>query len=893
MPSTQLIDWNLPLVPAVAQRLIDRAEGEIIDLSSQMVLVPTVQSGRRLLERLALSCAGNQQGLLPPRITTPDQFLQDALKDQKIATEAEVLASWMSVFASIRLRDYIAVFPVEPPVSNGWLLSTAQRFKQLRDELGGEGMDIAEAASKAAEAGQESERWEQLARLEACYYQTLKGAKRLDPIQARKKAATHYAPPKSIERIILVATVDPQPLPLKALQSAEQSIPVEIWAYGGDPEAFDVWGRPVTEFWIQRPLKLENWDCQIHTLATPKQCAVKITTLTVNKAPESLLLGLADPQLTSYVETAFHKADIPCYNPKGQALNQASAGRLAELLCLLSSTPDITTIRSLLQHPDFYRWLGCEQSQSSLLQTLDRIFEKHLAPEIDSLLHFANRQERTQALAQALQQIQELIKDLRSAAHFSEALAIALEAIYKGVQRNQTEGTVPINEQAKSLRLLLEHTGEAEAGFKRMTRELARSTLLQRLATSKIYPDRASNAHDLLGWLELLWNDAPHLVIAGLNEGIVPESVNGDAFLPEVLRETLGLRTNQDRFARDAYLLEALCRRRVKDGRIDLLIPQVANDGSPLKPSRLLFQAEREQLLPRVRTLFQGSATASQSEPYTNAWKLVPPQGIESPKSLSVSALKNYLQCPFRFFLKHLLKMQPLDVANRELSPAAFGNLFHDTVEILKGREFTEALQAKPLLEELQATADQLLRSRYGNRLSFALRLQREALMSRIQSFVRHQIEDIQNTGRIIILDTENAFEVAIDQLTIRGRIDRIDLRGDVRELIDYKTSDTATTPTKAHLALVGKKAPPAHLPEAAYLDMGKKTYRWTDLQLPLYVKSQQSESEALPQVAYFNLAKTLEKSGLSRWDDFSQEQLDSAQTCATAIVQQIQAGVF
>lgn len=42
--------------------------------------------------------------------------------------------------------------------------------------------------------------------------------------------------------------------------------------------------------------------------------------------------------------------------------------------------------------------------------------------------------------------------------------------------------------------------------------------------------ERPAGALDLLGWLELLWEDAPHLVVAGVNDGNVPEATVGDVF---------------------------------------------------------------------------------------------------------------------------------------------------------------------------------------------------------------------------------------------------------------------------------------------------------------------------------------------------------------------------
>ena len=158
--------------------------------------------------------------------------------------------------------------------------------------------------------------------------------------------------------------------------------------------------------------------------------------------------------------------------------------------------------------------------------------------------------------------------------------------------------------------------------------QLVRSTFQHSLRHTAVYSDRPSNAHDLLGWLELLWNDAPQLILAGINETIVPESVSGDAFLPESLRIKLGLRTNEQRFARDAYLIEALCHRRREKGSIQILVPQMTTDGSPLKPSRLLFLGHSSTLLARTKKLFSPSENNTGKITHTLPWKLKPPSSL-------------------------------------------------------------------------------------------------------------------------------------------------------------------------------------------------------------------------------------------------------------------------
>ena len=898
MPTTTLLDWNAALLPQLTERLLSFSRGPVLDLGSLLVVVPTSQSGRRLRESLALQMADQGRGLLPPQIVTPDLLLTEALRtgDQDIANDAQCTAAWVEVLAQINFDHFQSLFPLPPEPSLRWQLGMANRLMQLRNELGEEGLSLEEAAKRAAEHAVESERWNQLARLEALYLDQLRSRQVRDPKQARREAARSYRVPTDIQRIILAASPDPQPLPLQALQHIEPQIPIEVWLYADNPELFDEWGRPLTEMWQARALKLEDWDCRLSTQRDFKQTAQQVAELATGAEPESVLIGLTHAELNPVVADRFRAAGSPCYDPEGEPLNHGSVGRLAECLCELAAanSPTIHQLRSLLQHPDLFAWLDSKATQSALLIQLDTIFEKHLSADLNSMLQFTSGGEDTIALQQTLQQIQSLRQQLKGK-QLSLSLATVLQAIYAAHPLSQrTEDAIPFAEAAKAIRKQLEQVAATEATFKQLPQDFSRCILTQALKSSKVYPDRPTNAHDLLGWLELLWNDAPHLILAGMNEGNVPESIVGDAFLPENMRQALGLRTNAQRFARDAYLIEALCRRRSDQrGRIDILVPQRAADASPLKPSRLLFLGPPTSLLPRTRALFSEGSEDQAKTSHSSPWILSPPQGIALPKRLSVSALKNYLECPFRFFLRHILHMRPVDVRSRELTPASFGNLVHDTLDRLSHEQLAAAKSPADLIKTLHAIAERLIQHRYGRQLSFALRIQKEAVLHRLNAFAEHQIEDIRTNGSIHILETESQFEIEIAGMPIRGRIDRIDRRGAHLELIDYKTADSAKTPQEAHLKPVAKKAPPAHLPEAAFFEYEGKSYRWIDLQLPLYMLSHKQSSDTRPSLAYFNLAKTLDKSGLCRWDSFSLDHLDSARNCAESIINQIKAGIF
>ena len=160
-----------------------------------------------------------------------------------------------------------------------------------------------------------------------------------------------------------------------------------------------------------------------------------------------------------------------------------------------------------------------------------------------------------------------------------------------------------------------------------------------------------------------------------------------------------------------------------------------------------------------------------------------------------------------------------------------------------------QTLNHQTTVNELKNTlhkhAKNLIKKRYGKKLTFALRLQQEVLLNRLSAFCQRQVEDIQINGRIDSIDTEVDFvDFKIEGYRVNGRIDRIDYRGDRIELIDYKTSDNPKDPIKSHLVKLSQKAPPLHLPKEAFFEYNGKTFRWVNLQLPLYALATQSTNK-------------------------------------------------
>jgi ATP-dependent helicase/nuclease subunit B len=400
-------------------------------------------------------------------------------------------------------------------------------------------------------------------------------------------------------------------------------------------------------------------------------------------------------------------------------------------------------------------------------------------------------------------------------------------------------------------------------------------------------PDRAI---ELQGWLELLFEDAPHLVVAGLNDGCVPEAVARDAFLPEALREKLGLKTDGGRLARDAYVLAALDACRRTGGRLDLLFGKVSAIGDPLRPSRLLLQGADAALPARVELLFRSIGAGRPGPAWTRAWPLQPP-GAPRLERIGVTAFRDYLQCPFRFYLRHALDLSSFDAHKTELDAPDFGTLCHSAFEAM-AREpgLRDSVDAAQLRAFLHQALERELRARYGSDLTLPLLIQLESARQRLARAAEVQAE--QRAQGWIIEAAEKSFFLPVGPIRVNGKIDRIERHAGTgwRRVLDYKTSDRPMPPRQAHVRRAGRDE--SATPGFARFTADGEEWVWTDLQLPLYLAALGSGDGPVA-AGYFNLPKAAGDTAVSVWEGYDDTWRGAAERCAEGVAAAIAAGVF
>lgn len=920
VPRRVFLGWDRPLLAAAVDALTAEWPGGVLDLSDRLVVVPTRQSGRRLREALAERAAANGVGVFPPRVlTTEALFSEMRSTGRPVATPVESLMAWATVLEALPIGDYAALFPQPPQRPDfAWAVRLARSWQEVRRTLGESGWSMGTVAARlAADHHPEAERWADLARLEIAYLDTLARSGRDDDQVARQQTAASPHSPPGITRLEWLGVSDP---PESAVQVAarlgEMGWVVTVWiaAPSERGSAFDDWGRPCPEAWNSArdmPLPLDR----IHLAAGPVEQAAVVRSLAAGHVdPASTLgLGVADAEVAdALLMVAAHggqksPGEFPCHRPDGVPAGDHELWHVLNGWSQLAQERSFRALGRWLRFPvaaaclKRRSGLGDAMSQARLLEAWDAYLNDHLPQALADGRSFED------PVVNALTAEAEKWLDDFSRRGLSEAVSCLLTELYDGRQfsmarpgsgsfivlaRELTEWTRQVEGAVQALGVS-PSPGELLA----MVLDLMRDTRLDE-------PDRPAEAVDVNGWLEIAWDPAPHVIVAGMNDGRLPEVIVGHAYLPESLRVRLGLhRTNAARLARDAHQLQALLSsREATGGRVDVVLGRTSAAGDALRPSRLLFLRPDDELPERVAAVFGDERLPDPSAAPARrlAWRLRVPTAPRF-KRLSVTAIRAYLTCPFRFYLRHGLRMEEVDPEPRELDAAAFGVLCHAALKVLVVDPMLRRCSDESVVADgLRSEVRRLLRASHGDALTVPLQVQLASAERRLAAAAAWHAASVGEGWEPVHAEVTLAELLGapflMDGMEITGRIDRVDARGSQRRIIDFKTNDSPHAVAEAHL---GKALSPATAAAGSWppwqLARTKqgKSHAWRDLQLPLYALAGRQAWGDAPEVGYYQLAKAVSDGAYHPWTDLTDELIEQAAGCAQGIVEAVQSGVF
>jgi ATP-dependent helicase/nuclease subunit B len=192
--------------------------------------------------------------------------------------------------------------------------------------------------------------------------------------------------------------------------------------------------------------------------------------------------------------------------------------------------------------------------------------------------------------------------------------------------------------------------------------------------------------------------------------------------------------------------------------------------------------------------------------------------------SFSASALDVYLRCPIRFYYRYLLKLKEKDEMSDDLDAQDVGKFIHTVLKNYYEQFVDIPLKSSHLdIVRMEHLTENLFSETFGKKPSGSAFLLKQQIHRRLKEFLTGYQAQVIDQGPVMIHALEKKFTTLIAGNTCEGRIDRIEERGKMHFILDYKTG-------------VNPKKKPIRFDK---LDIHDRT-TWSDavhsLQLPLYL---------------------------------------------------------
>jgi ATP-dependent helicase/nuclease subunit B len=911
-PTTARLDflgWVKPGLQTAAERLVATYEGGgELDLRQVVVVVPGQRAGRRLLELLAFTAEERDLCLTPPVVVTEGRLPEMLYTPkQPFASELVQDLAWAEALRGLPAESQQHVIP-HPPAADAttrWL-ALGRLLRRVHVELAADRLDFRAvlACGERVPGFREQSRWTALADVQSRYHRLLEEQGLWD-IQTGRLKAIELGEVHTDCDTVLLGTTDLNTMLRAMLDHVADRVTAYVVAPPELADHFDEIGCLVPGKWAAREIPLA--DEILSQVDGPVEQADAVTRWLAtigNRFPvDEVVVGVLDETLVPQLQRELQQSGVRGRWVEGRRISETAPFRLLAAAASVASRRRYEDLAALVRHPDVELWLDGATDEPrperirSLPAELDCFYLTRLPGRVPAGLVVAENPDKWPHLSAGLARIDTWLADASVGRPFRK-WGNFFRQVLGDVYRDRTLRLTDEADEAlhRTLSRILEVCGQLaeipeDLDGVNVPAVDAFPTAIGSIGDEPLPPPADPGAVEILGWLELPLDDAKALIVTSFNEGLVPKSTGADPFLPDKLRQALGIMNNDRRYARDAYATTVLCHSREE---LRVVFARRDGAGDPLVPTRLLFACGDEALVRRSQRLFgepdsqpaRRRLLLASADPVPERSEFQPPRPVKSGRPierLPVTHFKAYLACRYRYYLRYVRGLVTVDDDARELDGGLFGTLLHRVLSAF-GRDQDgprhsddEEVVAAYMKDRLETAGAEMFGATNGRP---AIRLQLKQAEQRLAAFASHQANLVRAGWRIVYAELEGRGNLAApfglngNSVQLVGRIDRIDYHAGDRKIliIDYKTADRAQTPERTH----------------------RNGDSWIDLQLPLYrhlwpAAGLDGLAPTRIDLAYFNLPRQLDETALklAEWDDAMLADADAvahrvaAQICA------------
>lgn len=924
-PLHSAVDWFF-------QNFTNPAEqGRVCDLANTIIVLPTSRGALRLRQLLTAKAKSDQIQLELGDLVTVGELPEHLYTAQKpLASNLVQQLAWCRALSEMDDQDF-TLLTTQPATERpqDWQ-PFASLISSLHARLSADIWSFSSVARNLQrEKGflrQELVRWEVLARLQQRYYRILNDAGLWDRHAARNYAAGGLTKANQVrcstdKTIVMLAVADLNRSTVEMLRQVRQQNPAQVKILiAADQEQanfFDEFGGLITDRWLNTDIILKDDQIQIvDQPADQADAALAFLTRLDGFVTDEITIGVPDESIIPQIERCFNAVNVPYRSLPGRPVIDTPPIKLLKVCQNYLTTFSYEAFASLVRHPDLYDWLCRKVGTAGWLADLTAYQNNCLPHRIpidrsnpfgdpEEILNTYDRfdpsskgraeiwAESTSLLNQIHLNLCHLLSDLAGP---NEPMSVWVDRWKKLMISVYGELDFDLNnpqDHCKFIAIeLLFRALESQSKIPNLLQSSISSIqslqfCLREMTDLRIPPLPHSTAVELAGWLDLMLDDAPVVVVTGMNDGFVPTSERSHPFLPNELCKTLKILDDDRRHARDCYALTVMAKVR---RHLLLIAGRRDTGGEPLKPSRLLFSDRAEVAAGRAKSFFEFAGAGSnhfwladpQKAPNHSRFSIPQPGDFKPLTQMTVTRFRDYLKCPFRFYLKHVLRLESVRDDARELDAGQFGDLAHNCLEVFGKSDVRDSIRPKEILGFLNDQLNRFSGQMFTDTQLPAVKIQLAQIRQRFEVFAKLQALHRAEGWRIVSTEEmlEHEFDVDGTPFLIRGKIDRIDQHEGTGQIAiwDYKTSDKGDGPGGTH-----------------YRPRKKE---WKDLQLPLY-RHLIKEVEVVAggdlkglTLGYIILPRRLEdiRFEVAEWND---ELLDSADEVARSVIRCLRESIF